>query len=1081
MEQTYDFSKGHPVDTDLIEYNSTINFLTNSNGKINYYLVEYGSVSRLHYFKPFNWFNDYVYIQNFVYPTNFSSVNPSTELLSFIRTIHDQTGYDSASDDKDYKKHTKLDNHIITKKEDNYRKYPLHPDVFSLNSLSNSSIKKNVIVEEIDNYYLIKTGEVGTKIRNSKGKEIEKTIIPEKTMYIKKDDYNKGISASKYGEDYDEINKEVIVALEFELYQNLEGDFAINNNCISRLKAVYKSEFLNVYNRIYMSAEVDNTTQTINPIFNGMNKLKISDIKYYTGIAVGDNDYTGGKNIFIKCKDGYALSGISYIKRDGYYWGKQGTMPISQVVFAFDSIYEPNKPTLYYHLNSGQLSEHLLSNPLDTETYIYSFNMDTNRNKKMFISTFDVFYAPQPKEENLSLAEEIINYVQNVIPIIMISLINFPYGILYNFFNPKFWETKWDIQYQHSETYFSGVKGFMSVQTISLKTNLVYDWLKDYEPIRSCDTVPNNLYEPNTVEEIYGKYVKDYYTIDFNTPSDKCKSDILYPYCNAYIKKEYMVILKKENSFIKFQVGTRHIILNSNDLKSNIIQSINSLLPLSDVKCFDINTNIFEDTLVFTFLFYNDFHKKLPLFIYDENNIELDIELIEEKYVLEENRCRYFCELSDINCDATISKFCSHSKNYDKNSIYYEIKFPSQIQLIEQIKFVYGNKNILLKNKSDLVNQINYILPPGTKLIDTNKNEFIDKLIFIFNKEIKFKIFYNENEIPIEKIDIDKSVIDEPYMIKNIISFQPQYIDINLPISEKILEVYVPNQKRIFYKDTEVCGCYFARNKEYIQNITKFYDNIKTKYKTKLETEKDSINKQKLQDEITYIDYLKRTIVLNDSEESLKLALELQLKDPKMLDSYKTECSMPSCKKSSYKLFNMKKTQCNEDQICIGKGYAFPEGNETRISCNMEKGLENLRCTLDENNNVQPKIMLIPDFTNFQKCMDIYKTSIQYDEVDRPSYCKYADIPRPVGCIEKNMKYVHDIVEAQYPPWREDLCPPPTDKLPLGYKNPDLRYEPDKCGKKQEKVSNQKYIIVAISIVLLFLIVLFFLIKKILK
>jgi len=1065
--EDYDFSKGHPIDTDLIEYNSKVDFLTNSSGKINYNLLLNGSVAKQRYFQPFSWKNDYIdYIPNFVFPDKFSSVNPTSELLSVIKTIKGQTGT---------KEHTYLDGVQITDEDEG--KYFISKDKYNLKSISTSSLKDNIIVEEVDSYFKIKTGEIEVEQINKQGEKFKRTILPEKIMYINKDDYNKGISVSKYGEDYDEINKEIIVALEFQLYENLGGLESANNNAISRLTALYKSEFLYVYNKNRMSAEVDNDTLTIDPRFEGINKFKISDIKYYTQMAIGDNDYTSNKKIFIMPDPGYALSGIAYVERNGRWENRFGTMPISQIVFAFDSIYEPAKETQYYYLNNGNLVKNA-SNPLADNTNVYSFNM-RNHDKKIFISTFDLIYAPQPTEQNMATVAQVLNYVNNVVSIVMLSLVKFPVGILLNFFNPAFWESKWDISYHNSEKFFSGVKGVLSIQTISLKNNLVYDWLKDYDSLRSCDTIVDNLYDPETLEEIYGKFIKDYYITDSKSPSAKCFTDVLYPYCNAYKKQEYFITFSEEQSQIIFETDNKTVILKSNDLKSTILSNINSLLDINEVKCFDISTNVFDDTLTFTFIFYKVYSKKLEFKIYDSIGSELEVETYEDEKILEGDRCKFFCRFSQVNCDAAINKYCKASKNYPDTSFYYYVKLTDN----QEIKFKVETKEIQL-GTYDQINKINSILPSDVKCIDVDRIEVDNALLFIFNNEVDFQVLQNNTNLQVQKKSISMSNIEEPYLLPKTFSFTPQYVDINLPLLETSITLLVPNQKKIFTKDTEICGCYFASNRQHIEKILKFYDNIKSKYISAYNTETDQIKKQKLNDELSYIDYLKKTSVLTDSEESFKLALKLQLQEPKLIDNYKTECSFPPCAKTSYKLFSMKNKDCKEDQNCIGKGFAFPTGNDTTIGCNEEKGLENLRCVINKNNELEPTFTLLQDLINFKACEDIYKTQIPYEEVERPSYCKYADLPRAVGCVGNQMKYVYDINQGQYPPWREDLCPPPNDQLPIGYTNPDLRYDYDNCVKKAEttkKPDNKNIIIVAVSLFLIFLVIIFFIIKKKLK
>jgi hypothetical protein len=135
-------------------------------------------------------------------------------------------------------------------------------------------------------------------------------------------------------------------------------------------------------------AEVENSTIT-NEEFKYINKNYIMDIDFTDG-GVGDKKNTSEK-ILIKGEKGYALSGIQYVynlptgEQEPYrdvYCDK----PIRQIVFAFDSIYNENKPTLYHYINNGTPSVSQ-QNPLPIEQ-CYSYNMGSSRNNRLFISNF---------------------------------------------------------------------------------------------------------------------------------------------------------------------------------------------------------------------------------------------------------------------------------------------------------------------------------------------------------------------------------------------------------------------------------------------------------------------------------------------------------------------------------------------------------------------------------------------------------------------------------------------------------------------------------------------------------------------
>lgn len=1033
MEES-DFKNGHPIDSDLITYKTDIHFLTNKSNNINNELFLKGNWSRLNYFQPFDWRNDYFEIPNNIYPTFPNEVSnslPSLEILMFIKNFNQQTGNERVY----------FQGNLITKsfKDDKDKEYYVLSDNFDLMSLNNSPLKNYINVENYNtDYYIINIKEkrllcdaLGYKILNSinsininckniddifnelpeenllqsykditdkiKNKELIPLALNKKKIIINKTDYNKGITITEKKDKKDTPYKNIILGIKFDFYPD---------GRISRLSEIYTTKLLYVYDTTRYRAFVDNEQKIVSEEFKNMNPNLISDIKFITDNPIGDFDYKSTKKIMVKGKKGYALSGIQYVPNSGGYWNKSGPRAINQIVFAFDSVYDVNAPTYYYHINNSSITE-LENNPLLNDINTYSYNMITH-DKKIFISDFDVFYSYVPTEKNIS-SLEISSYIQSAIAIAtaliavtIASLATGPGSVIFALgaiANPMIWQSKWDLKYQHTGNYFAGIKGIMSVQSVSFDNNLVYDWIKNIDNIKCCDTLRDNLYDPETIEELYAKYIKEYYVSNTGMPSEKCINDILYPYCNSYRKIDYQIEIKNSYTKLKFQFDNKEVLLLSNDLKNNILNSINSILP-SKIKCFDITNNNFIEYTIFTFIFSDseiNFNFKVIGININNESTTLNIDIVNDTKILEEERCKNFCNFSDIDCDNTIEKYCSNSKN--------------------DVSDAFG---------------------------------ILDK---------------------------------DAYLVKKKIIYNPLEYSINLNTADTEIELYIPNKQTLFLSDERlICGCYFTKYKEYKQTLINFYNNIKSKYENELIKTNEQNIKNKINNEINNIEYLKKTLDLYDGEESFKQSLDITITDDNknIMESYKSVCMFPSCSKSSYKLKNMKNINCTEKDYCIGHGTAVPKTNKdgTKIFCNLEKGDDEI-CVINEKGFLEPELALIPNIKNYKRCKDIYKDSIPYSDVERPSYCKISGRGRAIGCEGKYMKYVYDVIKPQFPDNREDLCPPPDDKLPLGYKKNDKRYDPINCGViKEDKTTTNKIYLIIFFIILIISIIMILFIKK---
>lgn len=941
-----EYSKGHPTNpsnnTDLIEYERKVDFLRKGD-YINIELILRGTLMWETWWQPFGSKSEQTKVPNTPWDDRIIDITTpaNTHILVIIRSINDALNNTKSDEKSDIT----IDNVKITT-TDNSGNIILDPN-YDLMRINTSSLKNFIKVS--------KEREFINKIE----------VVPSKYIiyYMRDVITNNTYQIARLPPKDDD--KTIIIGIEFSIYGS--GSDINNPGAISRLSGIYKTDYLNVYNPNRWMAEVENSTIT-NDAFKYINKNYIMDIDFTDG-GVGDKKNTLPEKILIKGEKGYALSGIQYVYnlptgeteepfRDVYC-----DKPIRQIVFAFDSIYNENKPTLYYYINNGVLYPNLNQNPLPIEQ-CYSYNMGSNRNNRLFISNFDVFYNVVPDIENIPKWLQAVAGIKTI-------------------FSSAPWDWKFDYEMHNPGDLFAGIKGIMSVQTISIKNRVIYDWIKDIDYLKCCDTQIDNLYDPDTIEEQYGRYEKDYYITNSKIPSDSCFSDILTPYCNNYYKLEYTVDFgQNEIEKIIFRIDNKSENIDNKSLKSVIINKINNILP-PEIRCFNISSNIFTDIVTIEFTIKDPPIRYIDFKILNaKNNNELTIELTDEKKILEEDRCKNYCSFNNTNCDDTIKKYCL-------------------------------------------------------------------------------------NEIDGE----------EGLFIKKTIKFFPKYYTI--PNFNKEIEVYLPNQKRIFLEE-KICGCFMSSYKEHKIELTNFYNDIKTEYQSKLNTANDA-NKELINKEIENINYLIKTLDLYDSEQSFKDSLDLQLQDKRLLENYKTECMFPPCLKNPFKMKSMKNTICTAPQSCIGNGFAVPElGNDVTINCNKEKGILNLNCVI-VNNKLEPKFILLSDFKNYNQCKDTYKRNPSYSEIDKPSYCKIGAVARELGCENVNgkplMKNVFDVTVPQYPLDNKSLCPPPKDKLPRKY--PSYYSSSNKCKKPEVAPTspNVKYLIFGIVSIIILIFFIFLLIK----
>jgi hypothetical protein len=235
------------------------------------------------------------------------------------------------------------------------------------------------------------------------------------------------------------------------------------------------------------------------------------------------------------------------------------------------------------------------------------------------------------------------------------------------------------------------------------------------------------------------------------------------------------------------------------------------------------------------------------------------------------------------------------------------------------------------------------------------------------------------------------------------------------------------------------------------------------------------------------------------------------------------ECTLPSCKKSNYKLLEMKNKlkdkKCEDTELCIGNGYLIPltTQNNTKVDCKRYMGGKFNCITKPEDGGLQPNLTVIADplKPSCKNIMDNQPETFLFE----PEECTLTDTWYPKArtdeekenIVKSGLCYKNRLGQWKYkskrlvklqstPSGDPNLCPPVlkdldgnilTDEngVPLREEmekeklcpGDPMDYGFDEDGKKPETDYSGLINIVIIILVLFFIIFLISLIKKKLK
>ena len=134
-----------------------------------------------------------------------------------------------------------------------------------------------------------------------------------------------------------------------------------------------------------------------------------------------------------------------------------------------------------------------------------------------------------------------------------------------------------------------------------------------------------------------------------------------------------------------------------------------------------------------------------------------------------------------------------------------------------------------------------------------------------------------------------------------------------------------------------------------------------------------------------------------------------QYKD-KLSRPFRKECTLASCKKSNYKLYDMKKAldtkKCTEEELCFGNGYQIPftSENNTKVDCKRYMGGKFNCITKPEDGGLQPNVTVIPDPLK-QSCKNIMDKQPDTFKFE-PAECELTESWQPRSITEEDKENI---------------------------------------------------------------------------
>jgi len=846
-------------------------------------------------------------------------------------------------------------------------------------------------------------------------------------------------------------SKNVLMGIEVCLYPTNHEDA----NRVAKITGMYFTDIWNIYDKSKFMAHIDEKVSD-NPEYNlhmWIPSIYQSDL-LFSHKVLGDRRVEKtktptelidieekdrpksvyGNRQLIMAPNGQAVTGVRF------YNTSSGNRAIEGIELEFSNFYDRNKTEkTYKNILNGIVSNGQFQPGLDNSK-IYKLPCNDNE----YIQQLWFSYANEEESEDANDFQKI-----------MLGTSMFFKG---------------GISIESSVPHQFGVKAIIGANKLVVENlSEMQQWIESINDVRTCDMTGDTLYDDDTIEYIYAKFIKEQFLYLDGTPSNKCKT-ILSNYCNMTSNGEVIDESLYEDGMSDI-VGkvNEDVIMSSDELS---LKSPNGDYSLIIGSCEICPTKKLTNTLKIMW------KNKINHWISDANYLkdnynyscEYQSDCSSSIMLTKDGDLILYSDLSGFNQSRLIWK-ASNTSNFSQGA-----GAPYTLRMHNT-----GNLIILDKNS-------NIIWSSGTK----DMKEFTE-----FSDNIDKKLCFQACRL--NDVNCDKGITTycskKNYTMEIPLFFEARYTDFDRKkkewapksFTETIREL---NQKiRVpmiadVYTD-KICPCTLPESDEIMKTIKQYYETLLPLYQKESATlESNSLPKKFIEEDIIKIKNNINEVNLYNALASYDDSLKLRLLPEKYLEMTKQsggklrqQCSFPWCAKSNYKLFSMKqdiqRNPCNEIEGCMGGGFAIfsTEDPGYKVMCNMQAGISKIKsCVMNDRQIgsnkyklMDPNVALIPYPKNFLNCKKIFDPNYTPKTEWVPSFCELGDVdvedessyeclPDPSNNNIKSFFAKRPVYTPEIPLGMEGLCPAPWDLGAL-YVNTGKECEPFDCSINLQSIS----------------------------
>ena len=839
-------------------------------------------------------------------------------------------------------------------------------------------------------------------------------------------------------------SKNVLVGIEVCLYQAGHEDF----NRVAKITGMYFTDIWNISDKAKFMAHVDEKVSD-DPEYNlhqWIPSIYQSDL-FFSDKVLGDKkaektkspaervemeikgqSHTSiyGNRKLIMAPKGQAITGVRF------YNTSDGNRAIEGIELEFSSFYDrKTNPKNYKNLLNGVVKDGQFQAGLNA-TKIFSIPCNDNE----YIQQLWFSYANEEESTSVPKLAQIIGGIQAA----------FTGDITITGTKPK--------QF--------GVKAIIGANKLIVENmEAMQTWIREIDNIRTCDMTGETLYDDDTIEYIYAKFIKQQFLYLDGSPSNNCKR-ILSEYCNTTAVEPVVDEALYEEGINELKSSlTGDIIISRDDLD---LQSPNEIYSLRIGFCELCPTEILSNTLNIMW------NKTIPHWISNPSYLK--------------DNYNYSCKYQE-DCSSSIAFtkdgnliLFSDLSGYRQNRSIWEAK--------NSPGFTQGSGGpytLRMHNTGNLL-----ILDKNMNITWTSGSRNLQQTATV-SKNIEKKLFYQAcalNDINCDT-GINTFCSKAQYSMEIPLVFKANYTDYDRKnplwapksfsevVEEKTRKIKVPIIANV-YTD-KICPCTLPESDEIMNNIKAYYEELIPLFQRQSTTlENNSTEKEILEKDLirirNNINEVKLYHALASYDESLKLRLLGEQYNNITKDSggkLRQQCSFPWCAKSNYKLFSMKQNinskPCNPTEACMGGGFVIfsPEDPGYKVMCNRQVGAKSTACVMNDKTIgstkfklIDPSVALIPYPKDFLNCKKIFDPSYTPKTEWVPSFCELGDVdiedessyeclPDPSNNNIKSFFAKRPVYTPEIPIGMEGLCPPPWDLDKL-YVNTGKECEPFDCS-----------------------------------